>query len=161
MSFARKHTGLGFLLAGTLRSHHPEPEELWTLGSEDEFAIRLQGSCLELTALKHWRKGEYRLVLPTTDLVSVTEHLVKKYFPTFQAVFLERNVCLDQENAPDNWINNMGIYGFVQDVIAACYSWEEVALLISIPIMDSLHLPMENEIVPSLLCTQNTESFSS
>lgn len=67
LSFARKDTGLGFLLAGTLRSHHPEPEELWTLGSEDEFAIRLQGSCLELTALKHWREGEYRLMLPTTD----------------------------------------------------------------------------------------------
>lgn len=35
MSSAGKDTGLRFLLAGTLRSHHPEPEELWTLGSED------------------------------------------------------------------------------------------------------------------------------
>lgn len=53
VSFAGKDTGLGFLLAGTLRSHHPEPEELWTLGSEDEFAIGLQGSGSGLTAFKH------------------------------------------------------------------------------------------------------------
>lgn len=53
--------------------------------------------------------NEYRLMLPIADFVSVTEHLVKKYFPTFQAVFLERNVCLDQENAPDKWVDNMGI----------------------------------------------------
>lgn len=100
-------------------------------------------------------------MLPITDFVSVTEHLVKKYFPTFQAVFLERNVCLDQENAPDNWVDNMGIYGFVQDVISACYSWGKVAAHISTPIMDNLHFPMENEIVPSLQCAQNTEFFSS
>lgn len=53
VSFAGKDTGLGFLLTVTLRSHHPEPEELWTLESEDEFAIRLQGRCSGLTALKH------------------------------------------------------------------------------------------------------------
>lgn len=32
-------------------------------------------------------------MLSTADLASGTEHMVKKYFPTFQAVFVERNVC--------------------------------------------------------------------
>lgn len=77
----RERHSLCFLLAGTLRSHYAEPEEFWTLGCEDEYAIRLQGSCLELTVLKRWGKGEYRLMLPTTDLASVTEQSGQKIFP--------------------------------------------------------------------------------
>lgn len=95
VSFAGKDTGLGFLLPVTLRSHHPEPEELWTLESEDEFAIRLQGRCSGLTALKHWRKGEYRLMLPVVDVASVTEHLVKKYFlPSRLCSWKEMCACI-------------------------------------------------------------------
>lgn len=35
---------------------------------------------------------------------------------------------LCEENAPDNWVDNMGISGFVQDVLAASEGWSLLQL---------------------------------